>query len=278
MPTTAVHGDMLTLSCRRYWFKPVAAFFNALQLRAYLAAGVQLASPVLDVGCSDGGFGVLLSDAFGKPEHLVGIELLKSALDAAGPEARDLYRKMVHGSATSLPFPDGSFQTVTANASLFAVHPGLDDAIAEFHRVLRPGGTLYASVCTDRYDQQYWLTRLLRRAGTDRLAKRYAKAMNARMMQVHRLAPKEWQSHLVRAGFVIRQCHGFLSLKDTPFWSFLAWTPLRALGVLRFVSAPTWRNRTADVLAHLFRKRVDASLALQNPESCGYILIIAEKP
>ncbi len=277
MHIVADQTDMLNLSCRRYWFKPVAAFFNALQLRSYQAAGVQLASPVLDVGCSDGGFGVLLSDAFGRPDHLVGIELLKSALDAAGPEARSLYLEMLHGSATSLPFPDDSFQTVTANASLFAVHPGLDEAIAEFHRVLRPGGTFYASVCTDRYDQHYWLTRLLHRAGSDCLARRYADSMNARMMQTHMFSPKQWQSRLVRGGFVIRQCHGFLSLADTPFWSFLAWTPLRVNGVLRYVTSPTWRYRIASVLAHLLRKRVAASPPLQDPESCGYILITAEK-
>ena len=277
MPNAANYSDMLTLSCRRYWFKPVAAFFNALQLRAYQAAGMKLASPVLDVGCSDGGFGVLLSDACGRPEQLVGIELLKSALDAAGPEARALYREMVHGSATDLPFPEGSFQTVTANASLFAIHPGLDTAIAEFHRVLRPGGTLYASVCTDRYDQHYWLTRLLRRAGSDCLARRYADAMNARMMQTHLLSPKEWQSHLVCGGFVIRQCHGFLSLADTPFWSFLAWTPLRVNGVLRYISSPSWRNRVAACSEHLLRKRFDASRALLPAEESGYIFIEARK-
>ncbi len=277
MANTADTTDMLTLSCRRYWFKPVAAFFNALQLRAYQAAGVELASPVLDVGCSDGGFGVLLSDAFGKPDHLSGIELLKNALDAAGPEARSLYREMIHGSATDLPFPDESFQTVTANASLFAIHPGLDTAIAEFRRVLRPGGTLYVSVCTDRYDQHYWLTRLLHRAGSDCLARRYADSMNARMMQTHLFSPKEWQSHLVRGGFVIRQCHGFLSLTDTPFWSFLAWTPLRVNGVLRYISSPSCRNRVAACYEHLFRKRFEASRELLPAEDSGYIFIEARK-
>ncbi len=277
MANTADTTDMLTLSCRRYWFKPVAAFFNALQLRAYQAARVELASPVLDVGCSDGGFGVLLSDAFGKPDHLSGIELLKNALDAAGPEARSLYREMIHGSATDLPFPDESFQTVTANASLFAIHPGLDTAIAEFHRVLRPGGTLYVSVCTDRYDQYYWLTRLLHRAGSDCLARRYADSMNARMMQTHLFSPKEWQSHLVRGGFVIRQCHGFLSLTDTPFWSFLAWTPLRVNGVLRYISSPSCRNRVAACYEHLFRKRFEASRELLPAEDSGYIFIEARK-
>jgi ubiquinone/menaquinone biosynthesis C-methylase UbiE len=277
MHIVADQTDMLNLSCRRYWFKPVAAFFNSLQLRAYQAADVQLASPVLDVGCSDGGFGVLLSDAFGRPDHLVGIELLKSVLDAAGLEARSLYREMLHGSATSLPFPDDSFQTVTANASLFAVHPGLDEAIAEFHRVLRPGGTFYASVCTDRYDQHYWLTRFLRRAGSDCLARRYANSMNARMMQAHMLSPKEWQAHLVQGGFVIRQCHGFLSLADTSFWSFLAWAPLRVNGVLRYISSPTWRNRVAACYENLFRKRFEASRELLPAEDSGYIFIEAKK-
>jgi len=269
--------DMLALSAKRYWFKPVAIFFNAFQLRAYRVAGMKLDSPVLDVGCSDGGFGVLLSEALGRPEQLAGIDTLQGALDAAGDEARALYREMLRASATELPFPDRSFKTVMANASLFAIHPDLDKAIAEFHRVLQPGGVFYASVCTDQYDQHYWLTRLLKRAGSPSLAQRYADAMNARLMQTHRFTPQQWQERIVRGGFSIRQCSGFLSLADTPFWSFLAWTPLRVNGVLRYVTSPGWRSRIAAFHERCFRRRFENRAALLPPETCGYIFIEAVK-
>lgn len=269
--------DMLALSSRRYWHKPAAIFFNALQLRAYQAAGMSLDSPVLDVGCSDGGFGVLLSDALGRPEDMTGIDTMKGALDAAGSEARALYREMLCESATNLPFADNSFRTVMANASLFAINPDLDKAIAEFYRVLQPGGVFYASVCTDQYDQHYWLTRLLNRLGWARFARRYAESMNARMMQTHRFTPKEWQEVIQSGGFVIQQCSGFLSLADTPFWSFLAWTPLRVNGVLRYITSQRLRGRIAAFYDYIFRKRYERSTALLPHEFSGYIFIAAVK-
>ena len=46
--------------------------------------------------------------------------------------------------AQEIPFGDGSFDTVIANHMLYHV-PDLDRALTEIHRVLRPGGRLYAS-------------------------------------------------------------------------------------------------------------------------------------
>jgi SAM-dependent methyltransferase len=46
--------------------------------------------------------------------------------------------------AQSIPFDNDSFDTVIANHMLYHV-PDLDRALAEIHRVLRPGGRLYAS-------------------------------------------------------------------------------------------------------------------------------------
>ena len=43
-----------------------------------------------------------------------------------------------------IPFSDGSFDTLIANHMLYHV-PDLDKALAEIHRVLRPGGRFYAS-------------------------------------------------------------------------------------------------------------------------------------
>jgi SAM-dependent methyltransferase len=47
-------------------------------------------------------------------------------------------------NAREIPFGEGSFDTVIANHMLYHV-PDLNKALAEIHRVLRPGGRLYAS-------------------------------------------------------------------------------------------------------------------------------------
>ncbi len=97
---------------------------------------------LLDVGC---GTGTLLSCLAADPhaELLVG-------LDYAPEMARRAARKFAHngqsrklrvvcGDAERLPFPDASFDALTCCNS-FHHYPNQGRAIAEFARVLRPGG------------------------------------------------------------------------------------------------------------------------------------------
>jgi SAM-dependent methyltransferase len=71
-------------------------------------------------------------------------------------EARDaLGRRLRFGVADSmaLPFADASFDTVVANHMLYHV-PDLDAALAEFVRVLEPGGTLLAATNGEHHFEQ----------------------------------------------------------------------------------------------------------------------------
>jgi ubiquinone/menaquinone biosynthesis C-methylase UbiE len=85
---------------------------------------------VLDVGCGDG----RLPSLYAAPEVV--------AVDSS-PDA------------TELPFPDGSFDVVTCSHMLYHV-PDPDGALAEFVRVLRPGGR-FAGIY-DSGGSVLWLT------------------------------------------------------------------------------------------------------------------------
>ena len=91
--------------------------------------------PVVDVGCGSGVLMALLEER-GVP--VVGVDASPAQLaQVAGPRVR--------ADALKLPFPDGSFGGVAALYMLYHLpDPAL--AIAECHRVLRPGGLL--AVCS----------------------------------------------------------------------------------------------------------------------------------
>jgi ubiquinone/menaquinone biosynthesis C-methylase UbiE len=75
--------------------------------------------------------------------RLAGIDLSPAMLEIARTRARDLgvEVELREGDAQALPFPDASFDTVVCTLGLCGV-PDERAAIAEAHRVLRPGGKL----------------------------------------------------------------------------------------------------------------------------------------
>ncbi|QDQ97502.1 class I SAM-dependent methyltransferase [Tomitella fengzijianii] len=74
---------------------------------------------------------------------LTGIDLSEEMLAQARDRAASLGRDAVlsQADAHALPFDDGAFDTVVCTFGLCAI-PDVDRAVAEMHRVLRPGGRL----------------------------------------------------------------------------------------------------------------------------------------
>src|SRR5436190_15587858 len=91
------------------------------------------ARSVLDVGAGEGALGHLL---LGRGVRWVGLDLSATLL-AGSP------RPVVRADATLLPFPDASFDAVTALYMLYHL-PEPERAVAEAYRVLRPGGLFAA--------------------------------------------------------------------------------------------------------------------------------------
>ncbi len=75
--------------------------------------------------------------------QLVGVDLSPRMLAQTRARAAELGIpiELHEGDAERLPFPDGSFDTVVSELALCSI-PRPDAAIAEFARVLVPGGTL----------------------------------------------------------------------------------------------------------------------------------------
>jgi ubiquinone/menaquinone biosynthesis C-methylase UbiE len=95
---------------------------------------------LLDVGCGTGQSRQLYAE---RADAYVGIDLSHEALARAlrkVPSAR-----WTQTDATRLPFRDGEFDTVAFSSVLHHIpQPGLDAALAEARRVLRPGGVVLA--------------------------------------------------------------------------------------------------------------------------------------
>jgi ubiquinone/menaquinone biosynthesis C-methylase UbiE len=121
-------------------------FAHALEIGAgtgYFALNLMQAGVIRRATCTDISAGML--EALEANAHELGLDVVTAACDAA-----------------ALPFKDASFDLVLGHAVLHHL-PFLDRAFAEFHRVLRPGGTLFFAGEPSRHGDR--IAALPKRAG-----------------------------------------------------------------------------------------------------------------
>jgi ubiquinone/menaquinone biosynthesis C-methylase UbiE len=108
---------------------------------------------ILDVGCGTGVFAARLRADF--PNARVwGVDLVEGMLAKGAPRWRVHAGNIqpVQADSERLPFAAGSFDVVTC-ANSFHHYPHQERAVAEMHRVLRPGGRL---LLIDGYRDAPW--------------------------------------------------------------------------------------------------------------------------
>jgi SAM-dependent methyltransferase len=118
----------------------------------YDRLGLRAGDRLLDLGC---GFGRHAYEALRRGADVVACDLSRAelaqvqglmvAMAAAGETPPGITAGCVVGDATRLPYPDASFDRVIASEVMEHI-PDDAGALAELHRVLRPGGTLAVTV------------------------------------------------------------------------------------------------------------------------------------
>lgn len=121
---------------------------------------------VVDVGCGWGGSLRKLAARFA-PERLLGFDVAPKMVEAARREVarRGLAAEVQRADAAALPLPDASVDLLFCHQTFHHLMDQ-DTAIAEFFRVLRPGGVLLFAESTRRYIHS-WIIRLLFRHPMD---------------------------------------------------------------------------------------------------------------
>ena len=131
---------------------PVLFDFSAADMAARVAAARPEATRVLEVACGTGIATEHLWRALGPATEIVATDLSPQMLDYAiehrGALANVTFRQ---ASADQLPFDDASFDVLVCQFGIM-FFPDKDAALAEFARVLRPGGLLAFTVW-DSHDQ-----------------------------------------------------------------------------------------------------------------------------
>jgi ubiquinone/menaquinone biosynthesis C-methylase UbiE len=120
---------------------------------------------MVDAGCGQGISFRLLAAAF-DPSRIIGIDYHQPSLALAGEAARACSSgpaapqfELLHGDCAALPLPDASADIVFCHQTFHHLVEQ-ERALAEFRRVLKPGGVLLFAESTDAYIRS-WVIRLL---------------------------------------------------------------------------------------------------------------------
>jgi ubiquinone/menaquinone biosynthesis C-methylase UbiE len=122
-------------------------------LRSLRRVGVRR---VLDVGCGTGQLAARLRREFGTA-YVVGCDVSRGMLRQA--RARDAGCAWVRADAGRLPFGDACFDAVVSTEA-FHWFPSQTDALAEFYRVLVPGGRALVALINPPFESLSRVTRL----------------------------------------------------------------------------------------------------------------------
>src|SRR5918999_1340360 len=140
--------------------------FGRLGRRLVELAAVQAGDRVLDVATGRGAVLFAAAELTGERGRVIGVDLAEEmvALTSADIRARGIANAEVRvADAEQLSeFADGGFDCVTCAFAIFFL-PGPESALREFHRVLRPGGTVALSSWGRADDPRYEWYRELRR-------------------------------------------------------------------------------------------------------------------
>ncbi len=172
---------------------------------------------ILDVGCGAGMSFPIMDELFA-PREILGIDIDPELVAEARLRTEE-YRCSVEvrcESVTELALPDASIDLVLCHQLL---HHLCDQqgALAEFRRVLRPGGRLLVTESCNEFINRYWIRLLFRHPDTQHTAAGY--------------------ENLVRnAGFVI---HPEQVMASSPWWSLPFFGALEKYGLGKPAKEPT---------------------------------------
>jgi ubiquinone/menaquinone biosynthesis C-methylase UbiE len=143
----APHRGFFDLWSFFYDLPPVQrATYHPVHDAVLRALGRRAPGAILDVACGTGQLGARLRAAFPRSE-VVGCDFSAGMLQHAAKRARGV--GWVRADAGRLPFADGSFDALTCTEA-FHWFPDQQIALAEFHRVLAPGGRALIALVNPR--------------------------------------------------------------------------------------------------------------------------------
>src|SRR6266498_4392633 len=141
-------------------------FFSHFGRNLVSHANLPLHARVLDVACGRGAVLFPAANAVGPKGFVTGIDFAEGMVKETAREVADRGLSNVgvyQMDAEHLDFRDSSFDAVLCGFAIF-FFPQLERALAEFRRVLKPGGSIAVSTWGNQFDEDFdWFDQLVKK-------------------------------------------------------------------------------------------------------------------
>ncbi len=178
------------------------ALLRAVESRFY--QGLDLPSPILDVGCGDGHFAQLTFD------HKLDVGIDPWAEPIREAATRGVYNLLTQADGARMPYPDAYFASAISNSVLEHI-PHLDEVLVETARVLKIGAPFVFCVPNQNFLPTLSIARFFDSLGWKTLANSYRAYFNKISRHVTCDDPTQWTKRLEAAGFRVEKYFHYFS-------------------------------------------------------------------
>lgn len=192
--------------------------------------GLELPSPVLDMGSGDGHFA---SVTFDRPLD-VGLDPWWPPILESRRDHPWTYKQLVCADGSRIPFDDGYFRSVVSTSVLEHI-PHIQEVLDDVGRVVAPGGYFIFCVPNQRFPELLLGVQFFRKLGLKGAANWYSRFFNRIARHQHCDGPEVWEQRLSHSGF-----------KIVRHWDYFSPESLHRLEVGHVLSLPAlfWKKLT----------------------------------